>query len=85
MRSTLHLKFFLVYIAFGFLILFSVSAIAPDMLSHRLEKSTAKKLYTEASILSSEYLPHYFSEDVSCSDVYLQLHGLQNYTSTNVW
>ena len=35
--------------------------------------------------MSSEYLPHYFSEDVSCSDVYLQLHGLQNYTSTNVW
>lgn len=85
MRSTLHLKFFLVYIAFGFLIVFSVSAIAPDMLSYRLEKSTAKKLYTEASILSSEYLPRYFSEDVSCSDVQLQLKGLQNYTSSNVW
>ena len=32
MRSTLHLKFFIVYIAFGFLVLFSVSAIAPQML-----------------------------------------------------
>lgn len=85
MRSTLHLKFFLVYIAFGFLVLFSVSAIVPEMFSYRLEKSTAKKLYTEASILSSEYLPHYFSEEISCSDVYLQLQGLQNYASVNVW
>ena len=54
MRSALHLKFFIVYIAFGFLILFSVSAIAPQMLSYRLEKTTAERLYTDA------YLPNIF-------------------------
>ena len=51
MRSTLHLKFFIVYIAFGFLVLFSVSAIAPQMLSYRLENTTAKKLYTDATMI----------------------------------
>ena len=85
MRSTLHLKFFIVYIAFGFLVLFSVSAIAPQMLSYRLENTTAKKLYTDATMISSEYLPRYFSEDISLSDIHAQLNGMQEYTSANLW
>ena len=85
MRSALHLKFFIVYIAFGFLILFSVSAIAPQMLSYRLEKTTAERLYTDASTLSSEYLPQYFSEDISFPDVHMQLEGMQKYTTANLW
>ena len=85
MRSALHLKFFIVYIAFGFLILFSVSAIAPQMLSYRLEKTTAERLYTDASTLSSEYLHQYFSEDISFPDVHMQLEGMQKYTTANLW
>ena len=85
MRSALHLIFFIVYIAFGFLILFSVSAIAPQMLSYRLEKTTAERLYTDASTLSSEYLPQYFSEDISFPDVHMQLEGMQKYTTANLW
>ena len=85
MRSALHLKFFIVYIAFGFLILFSVSAIAPQMLSYRLEKTTAERLYTDASTLSSEYLPQYFSEDISFPNVHMQLEGMQKYTTANLW
>lgn len=85
MRSALHLKFFIVYIAFGFLILFSVSAIAPQMLAYRLEKTTARKLYTDALTISSEYLPQYFSENISFSDVHMQLEGMQKYTVANLW
>jgi hypothetical protein len=31
------------------------------MLSYRLENTTAKKLYTDATMISSEYLPRYFT------------------------
>lgn len=56
MRSALHLKFFIVYIAFGFLILFSVSAIAPQMLSYRLEK----QLLRGFTPTLQPYLPNIF-------------------------
>lgn len=55
------------------------------MLSYRLENTTAKKLYTDATMISSEYLPRYFSEDISLSDIHAQLNGMQEYTSANLW
>lgn len=85
MRSTLYLKFIIVYLVFGFLILFSVAAIVPEMFLNRLEKVTVTDLYTDTSLMASEYLPKYFSSGVSLSSVRTQLEGMRNYTSANLW
>ena len=57
MKSTLHLKFLIVYIIFGFLSIFTVATLTDNLSFNNLKKQTGTSLYKEASLLSSEYLP----------------------------
>jgi len=54
------------------------------MLSH-LEEKTSSALYREASLLSSDYLPKYFSDDLSSADIRVLFSAMQNYTGANIW
>lgn len=85
MRSTLHIKFIIVYIAFGFLSIFCVASITSELMTSHLEREISDALYREASLFSRNYLPGYFSESVSVSNVRTQLSGMQNYTEANIW
>lgn len=85
MKSTLYLKFIFIYIIYGFLILFSVSVIASEMILSRLETQTADKLYSQACQTASEYLPKYFFGTSAFTDVRSQLDGFKDYTAANVW
>ena len=85
MRSTLHVKFIILYIVFGFMCVFCVSSFTRELMLNRLEKESAENMYQEATELASDYLPLFFKEQVSQNDVYLQLHGIHNYMETNIW
>ena len=52
MKSTLYLKFILLYIIFGFLSLFTVSALTSPLVTRPLEREAAGRLYQEASLLA---------------------------------
>lgn len=85
MRSTLYLKFILLYIILGFLSLFTVSALSSPLVTDYLEKDAAGTLYQSASLMSTDYLPKYFSEETSVTDVYTQLKGMSSYLESTVW
>ncbi len=85
MRSTLYLKFIIIYIVFGFLSIFCVSGLTSELMMNRLEQETASDIYREASLVSSNYLPQYFRSEITLSDVRHQLDGMQDYTEANVW
>lgn len=85
MRSTLHIKFIIVYIVFGFLCLFSVASITQELMMNQLEEQTVSTLYREANTMTSYYFPSYFSEELSVSNVRTQLVGMQNYLDSNIW
>lgn len=85
MRSTLYIKFILVYIVFGFLSIFTVASLTPALMLDQMENQVASALYRESSLLSSDYLPQYFTNDLNISDVRYQLAGLQDYTDANIW
>lgn len=85
MRSTLYLKFIIIYIVFGFLSVFSVASLASELTISRLEKRTTESLYRDASLMASEYLPKYFQGSLSYSDVHMQMDGMRNYLDTNIW
>lgn len=85
MRSTLYLKFIIVYIIFGFLSLFCVSAISTELMMDRLEAEVSSAIYREASLLSSDYLPNFFKGEIKLLEVRTQLRGMQEYTEANVW
>ena len=85
MRSTLYIKFVIVYIVFGFLSIFCVASITSELMLNRLEKETSSALYREASLMSTNYLPKYFSHNLSMFDIYNQLSGMHDYLNANVW
>lgn len=85
MKSTLHLKFLIVYIIFGFLSIFTVATLTDNLAFNSLEKQTGTSLYKEASLLSSEYLPLYFTDDITLKDVRLQLDATKSRLGASVW
>ena len=85
MRSTLKLKFIILYIIFGFMSIFVISAFSGPFFSSYLEQNRADALCQSANELTTSYLPDYFSENITYTDVYTQLRGMSNYLDSTVW
>lgn len=85
MKSTLHLKFIIVYIIFAFLSVFTVATLTDSLTSTPLVRTTASNIYQEAAMMAADYLPDYFSEDISLNDVRLQLSGMETHLDGAVW
>ena len=62
MKSTLYLKFILLYIILGFLSIFTVASLSSTLTTHYLESSISGNMYQSANLLASNYLPDYFSK-----------------------
>lgn len=85
MRSTLYLKFIILYVIFGFLSIFAVSALFPLLTTRYMENDIGSDLYQEASLLASDYLPGYFSEKITPAEIYTQFGGMRSYLEASVW
>ncbi len=85
MRSTLYLKFVIVYVIFGFLSIFIVATLTFNLTESPLEIEMATSLYREANLFANHYLPSYFSEGVDDSQVHLQLSGIEIQLEAAVW
>ena len=70
MKSTLYLKFILLYIILGFLSIFTVASLSSTLTTHYLESSISGNMYQSANLLASNYLPDYFSKTITLADVY---------------
>lgn len=85
MKSTLYLKFILLYIILGFLSIFTVASLSSTLTTHYLESSISSNMYQSANLLASNYLPDYFSETITLADVYTQLNGMSDYLNSDIW
>jgi len=85
MRSTLYIKFITLYIAFGFLCIFCVGTLTSRLMLNRMEDNISSSIYREASLFSNNYLPDYFSGELTTASVRKQLAGMQDYTGASVW
>ncbi len=85
MRSTLYLKFIGVYIIFGFLSVFTVLTLGARLILTPLSDEISSDLYREATVTASDYLPAYFSGEISTADVHTQLDGMRNYLDASLW
>ena len=59
MKSTLYLKFIIIYMIFGFMSLFTVATLTRTLTEEPLERDLAADVYQEANLVANEYLPHY--------------------------
>lgn len=85
MKSTLYLKFIIIYIIFGFLSLFTVSALTNGFFTDPLNQAISSSIYKEANLIATDYLPKYFSEEISLHDVHTQLSGMEAHLSAAIW
>lgn len=88
MKSTLYLKFIIIYIIFGFLSLFLVGTLTSQLILSRIENSTYSSLYQEANLIATNYLPDYFDENKPTADsaqVHAQLEAMRIYTNASFW
>lgn len=85
MKSTLYLKFVIIYIIFGFLSLFAVSTITRGFFTAPLNQMVSSSIYKEATLMANDYLPKYFSEEITLQDTHTQLAGMEAHLSAAVW
>lgn len=85
MKSTLYLKFIILYIIYGFLAIFVALLIGNQSFFDRIEKETSEKLYSEATLFASDYLPAYFNGTVTEQSLAIQLESLQCILDCSVW
>ena len=85
MKSTLHLKFLIVYIIFGFLSIFTIATLTENLSFNSLKNQTGSSIYQEASLVSSEYLSLYFSDDISIADAHLQITAMEKRLDASIW
>lgn len=85
MRSTLYIKFIFIYAIFGFLSIFCVASLTPELMLIHMREQTANALYQKASRFSTDHLSNYFSESISVLEVGNQLSVIQECTSASIW
>lgn len=83
--GTLRLKILAIYIIFGFLSVFTTAILVSGYTLDKITDFTASKLYESANITATQYLPRYFNETLSLSDVRIQINGMESYTDAAVW
>ena len=85
MKIMLHLKFIALYIIFGFLCLFTTATLTTQLVETRLVEDTSQTLYREATLIASDYLPSYFTDDSSIYAVQAQLAAMRLYLNASLW
>lgn len=85
MKSILHLKFIVLYIIFGFLCLFTAATLTTQLVTNRLMEDTSHTLYKEASLIASDYMPSYFTNDSPLYAVQSQLAAMRLYLDASLW
>lgn len=85
MKAVLHLKFIILYIIFGFLCVFTTAILTTELITNQLEKDTSQLLYKEATLISDDYLPSYFSDESSSWAVQSQLAAMRLYLDSSLW
>lgn len=85
MRSTLYLKFVVVYIILGFLTFFTVATLNSELFEQYLLKEESSRLHRQAILLADDYLVNYFTDDLTLYDVRIQLDAMSDYMGASAW
>lgn len=85
MKSTLYLKFIVIYIIFGFLSFFTVGLLSSQLTMDRLEENDSQTLYKVATVTANDYLPSYFSKDATSWAVHSQLNAMKQFLGSSLW
>lgn len=83
--SILHLKFIGLYLIFGFLCIFTTATLTTQLVTNRLKEDVSRTLYREATMISKDYLPSYFTDNTPIWAVQSQLAAMRLYLGSSLW
>jgi signal transduction histidine kinase len=85
MKSTLYLKFALLYFFFGFIGFFSIVTLSDTLVENRLRNSATRTLFDNVSLIATTYLPHYFAEEISRRELLTQFSAMSISLGSHIW
>lgn len=85
MHSNLYLKFIILYIIFGFLSIFTAATLGAQLVLDTIRDDDASRLYRKATILATDQLSDYYSEDMSFTATRTLLNGVNIYLEADLW
>lgn len=85
MHSNLYLKFIILYLIFGFLSLFTAATLGAQLVLDTIQNQDASRLYREATILATDYLTDYYSDQTGSASVRTVLNGMNVYLEADLW
>ena len=85
MHSNLYLKFIILYIIFGFLSIFTAATLGAQLVLDTIRDDDDSRLYREATILATDQLSDYYSEDMSFTATRTLLNGVNIYLEADLW
>lgn len=85
MRSTLYLKFVIVYIILGFLTFFTVATLNSELFEQYLLQEEASRLHRQAVLLADDYLADYFKDNETIYDIRAQFYLMSDYMEASIW
>lgn len=85
MKSTLYLKFVILYIVFAFLSIFTVSTLSTHLFFRQEEEHISVLLSGEANALATDCLPDYFAKKIDQTAVLDRLELIRTYTDCSIW
>lgn len=85
MHSNLYLKFIILYIIFGFLSIFTAATLGAQLVLDTIRDDDASRLYRETTILATDQLSDYYSEDMSFTATRTLLNGVNIYLEADLW
>ncbi|MCQ2507505.1 MAG: ATP-binding protein [Dorea sp.] len=85
MKSTLYLKFILLYIVFGFLSIFIVATLNYNLTSEPIREEGISAISSQATMMCNDYFPDFYAGNLSLADIRLQMKGMATQMEAAVW
>lgn len=91
MRSTLYLKFLIIYVIFGFLSIFTVATLCKEIITSQLINEETSNLSQTTNVLGSTYFSSFFLEDTlefdteSSTEAKQLLNSISTSLGASVW
>ena len=84
-KGTVYLKFILAYLIFALLGFFAITFLTSDWTFRHLASKKAETLYNEANLIATQFGSHYYSKQMTFSEVEAQLRAVDTFLDVQIW
>lgn len=84
-KGTVYLKFIVAYLIFALLGFLTIAFLTSDWTFRHLASRKAEILYNEANLIATQYGSHYYSRQMTFSEVEAQLRVVDTFLDVQIW